>query len=136
MKETYWGYWLIVLGLFVIIIMLLIQNITSSNTEDDYSIKQITESSLEDAVDYAYYREYGELKIDKEKFIEVFLRRFADSITGAKEYDVVFTAIYEAPPKVSVEITSKTGDYSVANDQELTSFDITSRVDGILELNS
>ena len=38
MKESYWGYWLILLGVFVIVIMLIIQNVTSSNTQDYYLV--------------------------------------------------------------------------------------------------
>lgn len=133
MKESYWGYWLIVLGIFVVVIMLLIQNVTSNNTEDSYTVTQISEAAMVDAVDYAYYRDYGELKIDKEKFMESFIRRFCDSVSAANEYDVVFTGIYEAPPKVSVEITSSTGTYTVARDT--TQFDMASRVDAILEAN-
>ena len=81
MKQAYWGYWLVTLGVFVVVIMLLIQNVTSNNTEDSYTIKQISESAMVAAVDYAYYREYGELRINKEKYIESFLRRFAESAT-------------------------------------------------------
>ena len=69
MKESYWGYWLVILGVFVVVIMLLIQNVTSNSTQDYYSVKQITEASLVDAVDLAYYRDCGELKINKEKFM-------------------------------------------------------------------
>lgn len=131
MKESYWGYWLVLLGVFVVIIMMLIQNVTSNNTEDYYTLKQISEASMIDAVDYAYYREYGELKINKEKFMESFLRRFVEIASLTSEYDITFTAIYEAPPKVSVEITSSTNTYVVASDS--TEFDMSSRVDAILE---
>lgn len=132
MKESYWGYWLVILGVFVVVIMLLIQNVTSNSTEDYYSTKEITEAALIDAVDLAYYRDFGELKINKEKFIESFLRRFAEIAGSTSNYEITFTGIYEAPPKASVEITSKTATYVVAADS--TSFDMTNRVDGILEL--
>ena len=134
MKESYWGWWLIVLGIFVIVIMLLIQNVTSNNTEDTYTIRQINEAAMVDAVDYAYYRKYGELKINKEKFMSSFLRRFVESTSNADQYTITFTGIYEAPPKVSVEVTSQTGSYTVATDSE--QFDITNRVDAILEIGS
>lgn len=133
MKESYWGYWLIILGVFIVVIMLLIQNVTSNNTEDYYSVKQISEAALVDSVDYAYYRKYGELKINKEKFIENFLRRFAETASLTTEYEITFTGIYEAPPKVSVEINSSTDTYVIASDAE--SFDMSSRVDAILELD-
>lgn len=131
MKESYWGYWLVLLGVFVVVIMMLIQNVTSNNTEDYYTIKQLSEAAMVDAVDYAYYREYGELKINKEKFMESFLRRFVEIASLTSEYDVTFTGIYEAPPKVSIEITSSTNTYTIASDS--TNFDMSSRVDAILE---
>ena len=106
MKESYWGYWLILLGVFVIIVMLIIQNVTSSNTQDYYLVKEITEASMIDAVDYGYYRKYGEVRIIKEKFIENFLRRFAESANLSSTYEVSFYDIYEAPPKVSVKVSS------------------------------
>lgn len=133
MKEAYWGYWIVILGVFVVVIMLLIQNVTSNSTEDYYTVKQISEAALIDAVDYAYYREYGELKINKEKFIESFLRRFAETASLTTTYDITFTGIYEAPPKVSVEIQSRTNTYVIASDS--TSFDMASRIDAILEQN-
>ena len=134
MKESYWGYWLIVLGIFVVVILLLIRNVTSNNTEDYYTINQISEAAMVDAVDYAYYREYGELKINKEKFMESFLTRLADTASASASYEVTFTAIYEAPPKVSVQIVSKTENYNIGTSSE--SFDMTNRVDAILEYNS
>ncbi len=134
MKESYWGFWVVILGVFVVVIMLLIRNVTSNNTEDYYTTRQLSEAAMVDAVDYAYYREYGELKINKEKFIESFIRRFAEAVTSANNYDILFTGIYEAPPKVSVEITSETDTYVVSSDS--TTFDIANRIDGILEQNS
>ena len=132
MKESYWGYWLIILGVFVVIIMLLVKNITSNTTEDQYTIKQISEAAMVASVDYAYYREFKELKINKEKFVEVFIRMLANQAEGSDDYTLLFTGMYEAPPKVSVEITSKTAKYNVTT-ADSTDFDLTSRVDAILE---
>ena len=131
MKETYWGYWLIILGVFVVVIMMLISNITTQNTEEYYLVKEVTEAAMVDAVNYGYYREYGELKIDAEKFMESFIRRFAQNVS-LNTYYISFYGVYEAPPKVSVEVTSKTRSFMVAGDS--TSFDIVNKVDGILEL--
>ena len=134
MKESYWGYWLIVLGIFVIVIMMLISNVTSPNTQDYYLIKEITEASMLDAVDYAYYREYNEVKINKEKFIESFIRRFTDSVTLSTTYEVSFYEIYEAPPKVSIKVSSSSSSFNIAGDTE--SFDIVNKLDAILELGA
>lgn len=71
MKNAYWAYWLILLGMVIVVIMLLVQNLTTTSTQDYYLIKEITEASLVDAVDYSYYRDYGEIKINKENFMKV-----------------------------------------------------------------
>lgn len=133
MKESYWGYWLIMLGVFIIVIMMLISNVTTKNTQDYYLIKEVTEAAMVDSVNYGYYREYGELKIDREKFIESFMRRFAENVS-LNTYQIDFYGIYEAPPKVSVKVTSKSGSFMVAGDS--TTFDIVNKVDAILELSA
>ena len=133
MKESYWGYWLILLGVFVVIIMLLIQNVTSTNTQDYYLVKEITEASMLDAVDYGYYRQYGEVRIIKEKFVESFLRRFAESANLSTTYNISFYDIYEAPPKVSVKVSSKSNTFNVMGDS--SSFDIVNKIYAVLELN-
>jgi len=133
MKESYWGYWLILLGVFIIIIMLVIQNVTSSNTQDYYLVKEITEASMIDAVDYGYYRQYGEVRINKEKFVESFLRRFAESASLSTTYTISFYDIYEAPPKVSVKVSSKSNTFNIFGDTE--SFDVVNKIDSIIELD-
>jgi len=132
MKESYWGYWLIVLGIFVIVVMMLISNMTSTNTQDYYLLKEITQASMLDAVDHAYYREFNEVRIQKEKFVESFILRFADSATLSTTYEVSFHEIYEAPPKVSVKVSSSSNAFNIAGDAE--SFDIVNKLDAILEL--
>lgn len=62
MKEAYWGYWLMIFGVFIIVVLLLVQSFTSTNTQDYYLVQSITEASMIDAVDYAYYRQFGEVK--------------------------------------------------------------------------
>lgn len=131
MKESYWGYWLMVFGVFIIVVLLLIQSFTSTNTQDYYLIKEISEASMVDAIDYAYYRQYGELKINKEKFYEVFLRRFAEEASLTTNYTIEFTEVYEAPPKIGVKVSSKSSTFQVAGDT--TTFDIVNKVDAILE---
>lgn len=130
MKESFWGYWIIVLGIFVIIIMMLISSVTTTNTQDYYMIKDVTEAAMIDAIDYSYYRQYQELKINREKFVENFLRRFAENVS-LNTYTIDFYDLYEAPPKVSVKVTTKSGTFSVMGDA--TSFDIVNKVDSVLE---
>lgn len=133
MKSSYWGYLLVILGIFIVAILMLTQSVTTSNTQDYYLVKEVTEAAMVDAIDYGYYREYGELKINKEKFVENFLRRFADSVGLSTTYTVEFYDLYEAPPKVSVKVSSKSSSFNV--DSSATDFDITNRIDAILEIS-
>lgn len=130
MKESYWGYWLVMLGILVIGVMLLINSTTNGTTHDYYELKETTSAAVIDAVDYSYYRLYGDLKISKEKFIENFIRRFSESATMTKEYNVSFYDIHEVPPKVSVKISTVSNAVNVANSSN--SFDLVNKIDVIL----
>ncbi len=134
MKNAFWAYWLILLGVFIVVIMLLVQSVTSNNQQDYFLIKELTEASMVDAVDYSYYRQYGEIKINKEKLIESFLRRFAENASLTSTYEIKFYDIYEAPPKVSVEVKGKSNTFTIVG--EATDFDIVNRIDAIIEGNA
>ena len=133
MKNAFWAYWLILLGIVIVVIMMLVQNLTTTSTQDYYVIKEITEASMIDAVDYSYYRKYGEIKINKEKFNENFFRRIAETTSLNTTYTVSFYGVYEAPPKASVEIKSKSNTFTVLGDA--TTVDMVERIDSILEGN-
>ena len=134
MKNSYWGYWLIILGIFVIVIMMIINNITTTKSQDYYLVKEIAQASMIDAIDYSYYSDWKELRINKEKFVESFIRRFADSVTLKDTYTIEFYDLYEAPPKVSVRVQSATNSFTVMGDTE--SFDVVERVDAILNIGT
>ncbi len=133
MKDSYWGYWLILLGIFIVVIMMLVQNLTTTSTQDYYLLKEINEAAMVDAIDYSYYRKFGEIRINKEKFYESFLRRFAETTSLATDYTVSFYGVYEAPPKASVEIKTRSRAISVVGDA--TQFDMVERIDSIVEGN-
>ncbi|CDE49135.1 hypothetical protein EGR52_08665 [bacterium] len=133
MKNAFWAYWLILLGTVIVVIMMLVQNLTTSSTQDYFLVKEITEASMIDAVDYSYYRKYGEIKINKEKFFESFFRRFAETASLNTTYTVSFYGVYEAPPKASVEIKSKSNTFTVLGDA--TTIDMVERIDSVLEGN-
>ena len=133
MKNAFWAYWLILLGTVIVVIMMLVQNLTTSSTQDYFLVKEITEASMIDAVDYSYYRKYGEIKINKEKFFESFFRRFAETASLNTTHTVSFYGVYEAPPKASVEIKSKSNTFTVLGDA--TTIDMVERIDSVLEGN-
>ncbi len=131
MKESMWGYYLVLLGVIIIIVMMLLQNYTTTNQQDYYLAKEMTYAAMYDSIDLGYYKQNGELKIVKEKFVENFIRRFAENATLNKNYKVNFYSIYETPPMVSVEIKAKTGEFHVGD--ESINADITTRITAILE---
>lgn len=134
MSQSVWGYWLIALGIGVITVMMLVQSYTTINQEDYYLLKEVTQASMNDAIDYNHYRQYGELKINREKFVENFMRRFSESVKGNKNYKIDFYDIYETPPKVSVKVSTKTSSFNVSGD--IMDLDVTNSIDAILENNS
>ena len=132
MKESYWGYFLILLGIFVIVIMMLVNNVTTSSTQDYYLLKEVTQAAMLDSIDFAHYRAHnGEIRIIKEKFIENFLRRVSETVNINNTYTFDFYDIYECPPKVSVRVSSKTGTYVIGD--SASSFDLVTKIDGIIE---
>ena len=132
MKESLWGYWLIVLGLLVMVVMMLLQNYSTTSEQDYHLIKEATEAALKDSLDWSHYRKYGELRIIKEKFVEDFSRRFSETVNINKTYNIKFYDIYEAPPKVSLKVTTKTDSYTVMGDTEAV--DVVNKVSAILEV--
>lgn len=137
MKESLWGYWIVVLGLSITAVMILLQNYTTTSEQDYYLVKNVLEASMYDAVDYGYYRDKGELKMNREKFVENFLRRFSETVNINKTYEVTFYNIYETPPLASVSVTTKSNKSTFGNNQTaVEDVDITNRLTGILYTNS
>ena len=130
MKESLWGYWLIVLGIFILSVMLLLQNYTTTNEQDVYLIKEITDAAMGDSLDLAHYRKYGEIRIIKEKFVENFVRRFAENASLAHKYKIDIYDVNETPPKVSLKVSSKE---KTSTSEEVVEFNIENKIDAILE---
>lgn len=119
---------IIILSLIALLLINVISNYSTGGELDYYLVKETTEAAMEDAVDIEYYRLNSLIRIDKEKFVESFLRRFADNVDNTRTYKIEFYDINEVPPKVSVRVNSNT----------VLSFDgqtagITTSYDGIIE---
>ena len=132
MKWSFASVGLIVFGLIGLTIIILFQNITTNNENDYYLLKEVTEASMIDAIDMKTYRETGELKIIKEKFVESFTRRFAEStVFASSEYTINYFDIMEEPPKVTVSINTGIGEYTIY--QDTSSYNISNTLSAILE---
>ena len=130
MKESYWGTAVVALGILAIFFIFFFQSITNTDEHNYHLLKEATEGAMYDALDSAAYREDGVIRIDREKFVENFLRRFAESALLSNTYKIDIYDVNETPPKVSllvssVEATNMTG--------EIMEFSIQNRLDAILE---
>ena len=134
MKESYWGYWFILMGVFIIVVMMFTQDATTSTTQDYYQLKEVANSAIYDSIDYAYYSQTKQVRMLKEVFVENFIRRFSETASMTDTYRIDFFDLYESPPKVSVKVTSATGDYNIA--KENTAVDVVNSIDIIVEFDS
>lgn len=129
MKWTFASLGIFALGLVGLLIIFLFQDITVSNEENYYNLKEITEAAMIDAIDLSKQQE-GSLAIKKEKFVESFIRRFAESTNfSTKGYTIEFYDIMEEPPKVTVRIKNSVNSYTIDTDD----FDIINELSAILE---
>lgn len=130
MKESFWGIFIVFLGVTGIIFITLFQSLTNTDQHNTELLNEVSEAAMLDAVDYSEYRKTGMLKINREKFVENFIRRYAQSASRSREYDIIFYDINETPPKVSVGV--KSGVVG-SNGSTQVKFTLSDRVDAILE---
>ena len=131
MKESFWGVFLVTLGIIGISVLNVLQTVTTTNENNYYLLREATESAMFDAVDLGHYRRTGEIKIIEAKFVENFMRRFASAYGRTNTYTVGIYDIIEMPPKVSLIVESGTS-LQVYN-YEAVDFDIVNRIDAVLE---
>lgn len=134
MKWSFYSAGMIMFGLVGFAIIFLFVQLTVNSDEEYYLLKEITEAAMYESIDYAFYRDTGELKIAKEKFVESFFRRFAESTNlNAEGYEVNIYNIVESPPKVSVEITSVLGDRTIFESTD--TYSVINDLDAVLEMH-
>jgi hypothetical protein len=81
----------------------------------------------------------GTIRIIKERFVELFLLKFAQSVNISSDYEIIFNDIDECPPKVTVTVVSKRSYSSIERllgsnkKQQAHDVDITNVISGILE---
>lgn len=124
----------IILGLIGVAVILLFQHLTTSSESDYYLLKEITESAMFDAIDISYYRETGDVKIIREKFVENFTRRYSEStlFIGGR-YIISFFDIMEMPPKVSLLVNTGIIDYQIYDASTKASYDVLNSLSSIFE---
>ncbi len=131
MKESFWGVFIVGLGVTAIAFIYLFQNITSTDEHNYNILKETTEAAMIDAFDLASYRYDGTIRIDREKFVENFYRRFAENASLSRTYYIDIYDVNEEPPKVSIKVSS-TEKSNITDD--VMEFDIVNQLDAILEV--
>lgn len=116
--------------------MLMFSELSISNEEDYYLLKETMEASLMESIDKDYLRNTGKYKIIQEKFIESFTRRYSESaMFNAYNYTIEFYDIIEMPPKATVVVNDGTNKYDITGgygSEGLQSFNIENHLTGIL----
>lgn len=128
MNSSMWMYFFMVMGILGIVLINIFGHVVISNEQNYYLLKEISEAAMVDAVDLKAYRDGvgwdgvtedtdpesmhclegipGTVRIVKEKFVESFLRRFANSADLSRKYKIIINDIDECPPKVTVTLVS------------------------------
>lgn len=141
MKESFWLILILGLGIICIAFISFFQSYTNTDEQNYQLIKEVTEAAMFDAFDEAAYKATGEIRIDREKFVENFLRRFAESASISDNYNIKIYDVSERPPKVSLQVSSKiNSNFTTKKNQniitgktEIMEFDIVNKLDAILE---
>ena len=137
MNKAFWGIMVVMIGVASILFIAFFQSVTNTDEHNSQLLKEVTEAAMWDAVDYAYHRETGYYKINKEKFVENFIRRYAESANLSRNYKIEFYDVNEVPPKVSVKVTSSSESFNATaalpNGETQDGYDISNKIDAILE---
>lgn len=131
MHESFWGTFIISAGVLIIAVIFFMQKLTNTSEQNYTLIKETTQAAMEDAFDQASYIKDGKtIRINREVFVESFMRRFAQNASLANTYVIEIYDVNECPPKVSLKVKTKEG--AVLANEEIN-FNITNQIDAILE---
>ena len=99
---------IILLALIALLIINVLSNFSTGTEVDYYLVKETAEAAMEDSIDNSFYALHGRYRMDKDYFVESFVRRFASNINNTREYTISFYSMNEVPPKVSIKVESLT----------------------------
>ena len=100
---------IIMLAIMALAVVNIINNYSTGNEMTESLLRDTVEAAMLDAVDISYYQVSGGIiRMDKEMFVENFTRRFAQSVSSDKDYQIKIYDIYEIPPKVTIQVGSST----------------------------
>lgn len=128
MSKAMMALGVVMLGILMLLLVNIIQSYSTGDELDFSLLRDTTEAAMVDAVDISYYQTSGQVRMDKEKFVESFVKRFARNVNGDRYYNIRFYDLNETPPKASVKVGSSTTAVFAGEN-----FDIRNAIDAILE---
>ena len=128
MKDSIWAYLIIMFGIIAIVLIFFMQRTSISDQHNYTLLRETAEAAMYDAIDEAEFEKNGIIKINQEKFVENFLRRFAENASLSRTYVIDIYDINEEPPKVSIKVSS-----TEKGTSQVLEFDLVNKVDAILE---
>ena len=128
MKDSIWAYFIIMFGIIAIVFIFFMQRVTTTDQHNYTLLRETTEAAMYDSIDMTALKSEQKIKINQEKFVENFLRRFAENASLSRNYQIDIYDINEEPPKVSIKVSS-----TEKGSSEIVSFDLVNKVDAILE---
>ena len=96
---------IILLSIIALLLINVLSNYSTGSELDYYLLKETTDASMADALDNTYLRTCGLYRIDKEKFVESFLYRFASNVDATREYKIGF---YDIPKYIKQTLDAHT----------------------------
>ncbi len=130
MKESFWSIMIITIGVISVAFIYFFQTVTTEDEQNYTVLKEVTEAAMYDAIDISYYKTTGNVRINREKFVENFIRRFSNSVALGNTYVIKIYDVSETPPKVSLKVSSKE---KTSTSEEVVEFNIENKIDAILE---
>ena len=128
---------LIMLSMIALFVINVVQSYATGSELDYYLLKETTEASMVDALEEETFRTSGQIRMDKEKFVESFIKRFAQEVEKNRDYTIGFYDINEVPPKVSVMIDSGTMySFVKTGNRESSKLPISTKITMILTSNN
>ena len=133
MKESMWGYMVIVIGVVIIFVIFFFQNVTNTDEHNMSLLKEVTEASMNDAIDWDSYKSSGSVKINEAAFVESFIRRFSENAQLSSTYKIEFYKIQTEPPLVNIRVLSSDSENVFGYNGEYT---LTNTINAILETDT
>ena len=108
MNKAFLTVGIIILAISALLLINVITNYGTGGELDYYLVKETSEAAMVDAMDNTFFTRHGLLRMDKELFVESFVRRFANNVDNTRDYTIGFYGMNEVPPKVSIKVDSTT----------------------------